>query len=260
MKKFFTLTALIIATTTFSQGIKLYKGTPDVGLTEVTNTIITEKIKDGVADINTKITVFNNGAKDNTYLVRRTLTNTTKQTDYYMGFCSGGLCYPNTEDPIFEMDKGSAFLLKTKAYIPESKIDTARYGISAHLETGLICEDHIVLYEIWSDSIPGDKAKVTIHYACATGIDEFDAGNISAAYPNPANNTVAIDYSLNSTPKNAKVVFYDMLGKTVKAAGVVNKEGTVKVNVEDLHSGFYFYTFIVDGKSTNTRKLVISAK
>ena len=51
-----------------------------------------------------------------------------------------------------------------------------------------------------------------------------------------------------------------MVGKIVKETELTDKKGTAKINVDDLNSGIYFYSFIVDGKAISTKKLVISSK
>jgi hypothetical protein len=83
-------------------------------------------------------------------------------------------------------------------------------------------------------------------------------GTIFPAYPNPSNGLITIDYTLKNTPKNAKIVFYDMVGKMVKETPIANQQGVAKINVADLQTGFYFYNFMVDGKTSNARKLIIS--
>jgi hypothetical protein len=121
------------------------------------------------------------------------------------------------------------------------------------------CGDHTIVYRIWDESNDKDFAEITVNYTCTTSIKEYDLGTISTAYPNPTNGLITIDYTLKNTPKNAKIVFYDMLGKVVKETPIANQQGVAKINISELHTEFYFYNFIVDGKTSNARKLIISA-
>jgi len=76
------------------------------------------------------------------------------------------------------------------------------------------------------------------------------------AYPNPATSIVNIDYALNSG--NAQVVFYNILGVSVHEQSLNGQTGTAKVNVSNFATGIYFYTIKVNGKSVETKKLIIS--
>jgi hypothetical protein len=51
-----------------------------------------------------------------------------------------------------------------------------------------------------------------------------------------------------------------MLGKMVKQLVLDEKQGVAKINVSDLNSGVYFYSFLVDEKAIVTKKLVVSTK
>ena len=75
-------------------------------------------------------------------------------------------------------------------------------------------------------------------------------------YPNPATSIVNIDYALNSG--NAQVVFYNILGVSVHEQSLSGQTGTAKVNVSDFATGIYFYTIKVNGKSVETKKLIIN--
>ena len=84
--------------------------------------------------------------------------------------------------------------------------------------------------------------------------------SIGNAFPNPSNMSVSVKYDINEFSNSGTIIFYDMLGKAVKEVALTDKKGTVKINVDDLNSGVYFYSFLVDGKAISTKKLVISNK
>ncbi len=79
-------------------------------------------------------------------------------------------------------------------------------------------------------------------------------------YPNPASSFVSMKYDVNEYAKSAKIVLFDMLGKEVKQLIIGDKQGVAKINVSDLSSGVYFYSFLVDEKAVVTKKIVISTK
>lgn len=90
--------------------------------------------------------------------------------------------------------------------------------------------------------------------------NEDNLSAISNPFPNPANSIVSMKYDINEFSEKGEIVFYDMLGKSVKEITLSDKKGTAKINVDDLNSGIYFYSFLVDGKAISTKKLVVSSK
>ena len=120
-----------------------------------------------------------------------------------------------------------------------------------------------VKYLFYDNTNSNDSVSVTVIYdVTATGVNELTkaGGTISNAYPNPANSLVSLKYDLNEFSKSGKIVFYDMLGKSVKEIALTDKQGIAKINVSEFNAGIYFYTFIIDDKEISTKKLVISSK
>ncbi len=89
---------------------------------------------------------------------------------------------------------------------------------------------------------------------------EFKKENISKVYPNPANNSVYIDFYLNNSGSNIAILFYNNLGQIVKKKAVNAIEGnnTFDVSTEDLNNGIYTIRIISDSKTiSNNIPLVI---
>jgi hypothetical protein len=55
----------------------------------------------------------------------------------------------------------------------------------------------------------------------------------------------------------AQILFYNAQGKLIQATGLTQKgKGSVNVFAQDLSSGMYTYTLVVDGKIIETKKMV----
>lgn len=80
------------------------------------------------------------------------------------------------------------------------------------------------------------------------------------AYPNPANNSTTITYSLNKSG-NVNIVITDIMGRTVKTmeqgSQVAGTSYNVNLSTSDLANGTYFYTLSVDGER-QTKKFVVN--
>ncbi len=91
-----------------------------------------------------------------------------------------------------------------------------------------------------------------------TGIDENGLTTaVSDIYPNPASSFANVDFHLNSTVKSAEIKIVNLVGKVVKTIPLNQKEGSVKVDLNNLSEGLYFYTVLVNGKIEKTKKLIV---
>ncbi|NVO03614.1 MAG: T9SS type A sorting domain-containing protein [Bacteroidetes bacterium] len=88
--------------------------------------------------------------------------------------------------------------------------------------------------------------------------NSVNKASFSNSYPNPANSYTKFNYNLPSTTNSAKFVLRNLLGATVKEYQINDLQGTVNVGTNDLKSGVYFYSFIVDDKIISTKKLVVN--
>jgi hypothetical protein len=85
---------------------------------------------------------------------------------------------------------------------------------------------------------------------------EYD---ISQNYPNPFNSMTNVKFQMSNTGF-AEIKMYDITGRMVKTLTNQRYDAGVyllKLDVKDLPSGIYFYTFKVNGNIIDTKKLVL---
>jgi hypothetical protein len=216
---------------------------------DISNTIFDVALPGNVSII-TEFYVTNTDLASHTYKCRRTVF--TVAADDSTRFCWGGLCY-NWPTNLSSQNLTVA---------PGDTMDFADFGFHAEFVSKMSTITRTVHYQFYDIANPSDSTGVTIRYNSTVGVDEMDkvGGTISNAYPNPANMSVSVKYDINEFSNTGTIVFFDMLGKEVKEVALSDKKGTAKINVDDLNSGIYFYSFMVDGKAISTKKLVISSK
>lgn len=165
-------------------------------------------------------------------------------------FCWGSGCYG--------VSTNTSPLLQSPTIAPSTAENTFVGDYKPHLNAG----STTIKYLFYDNANGTDSVSVTVVYSIATGINEPSkvSGTISAAYPNPSNSFVSIKYDMNEFSQKGKIVLYDMLGKAVKIMELTDKQGVSKINVSDLNSGIYFYTFSIDDKAIATKKLVVSSR
>lgn len=75
--------------------------------------------------------------------------------------------------------------------------------------------------------------------------------------PNPFNEFTVINYFIPETMQFAQIIFYNSLGAAIKIVDINDKgEGRLNVYGENLRSGMYSYSLIIDGKVCDTMKMI----
>ncbi len=75
--------------------------------------------------------------------------------------------------------------------------------------------------------------------------------------PNPFKDKTEITYSIPYYVHSATILFYDFSGKVLNSFDITHKgEGTLTVYGDDLASGIYSYTLLIDGAVNKTKKMV----
>lgn len=248
MKKILTSLFLISVTTySFGQSLRLYNGA-----TDITNTTITIPITANTSQAN-DIDIHNITSSPVNFKIRRTIVSPPLDSNCSVYFCTGITCYSPSTNAVYTGNNAVTLNGNTNL--------TGSQGLIAHFDVGPSCCDNTYIkYQAFVVGVTGDTATFTIHYSCASGINDLKkSGSISNAYPNPANSLIAINYEVNDNT-NGKIIIYDMLGKQVKEFTITDKQGIAKINVADLNAGIYFYSFVIDGKAIATKKLVISSR
>jgi hypothetical protein len=117
-----------------------------------------------------------------------------------------------------------------------------------------------ITYVFFDMNNVNDSVAVTVEFNAspATADNELPSEIcISSAYPNPAINTVCLDYNLPGAFNKASVVISNILGAQVKEVVLYNNSGKVQIPVSDLENGIYFYSVVADNQLVVTRKFVV---
>ncbi len=117
----------------------------------------------------------------------------------------------------------------------------------------------IVKYSFFDKDNPAVIDTVIVLYKLGyTGIDENGVKtSVSDLYPNPASSYVNVDFHLNGTVKSAEIKIVNLVGKVVKTAQITDRQGSMKLDIQDLSEGLYFYTVLINGKIEKTKKLIV---
>ena len=259
MKKIFT-TILLAASTTFIFGQSTLRILDHKGA-DITNTTITVKVAKGELNV-VELGIKNPTNKTILYKVNRTLVSgpVNEACGAALSFCTGIQCYPPNTDITWTPEDTSSIGAGVTYPNPDTSIKPLKYGITSdYTLCDNECNDLTVLYRVFKvEAGTKDTSYVTIKYSCTVGIKEEKAslGSISEAYPNPTSTEFALNYHINSTAKS-EIAIFDVCGKRIKEAKLVDREGTVKIGTAQFVPGIYFYSLIVNNQTVTTKKLIV---
>ncbi len=92
---------------------------------------------------------------------------------------------------------------------------------------------------------------------------QIDGSNLSKAQlgqnaPNPFNENTNVEYYIPESSINASVAIYDITGKMIKEVGIKNTgKGQLNLQLNNLPSGQYHYSLIVDGKIQDSKTMIL---
>ncbi|WP_221390825.1 T9SS type A sorting domain-containing protein [Dyadobacter sp. NIV53] len=116
---------------------------------------------------------------------------------------------------------------------------------------------NVVISDVEINSV--DK-KITSAEISAKSEEQLYVSNqitVSNIYPNPASEYVEIDYTISAGLRDAKLIFYNVLGSQMAEYSLNKSERKLRVNTSEMPTGLYFYQLALDGKKVATKKMLV---
>lgn len=138
------------------------------------------------------------------------------------------------------------------------------FDLSLDYNTGSMTGITRVSYTVYDINNTSDSIMLTLEYNVVNG--PASVGNttlikpsVSNPQPNPATGIFAINYKFGSTtPGDAKLIVYNMLGAAVLESEITSVEGTIRMDVSTLPAGVYFCTLSNNGRQLATKRLAVT--
>jgi hypothetical protein len=190
--------------------------------------------------------VTNNAGVTLSVLCRKIHTSVIPGTN--VSICWGGSCWDSTY-----------FVSNFPTVINASETVTEFAGhYKANGHTGI----SIVRYKFYDMNNSTDSISFFGKFigTSGVGINESNLLTSSDIFPNPADNATFLNYNITSEFTSAEIRIIDILGNKAQIIPLYDKAGKIKINTENLTSGIYFYSAIIDDKPVFTKKLIVRHK
>lgn len=153
----------------------------------------------------------------------------------------------NNNKTINQMDSTQLVFITDLAYACPSNYTTANAQAVLHLLYGTEFEECEEMVTRRSFSLIKDIVFT---------VPETNAW-IEDNFPNPFTDETMINYYLPAE-SNGSIVVTDMYGREISSFSLINGENTLIIKSQDWAPGVYSYSFIVDGKSLEHKKMIIT--
>lgn len=151
---------------------------------------------------------------------------------------------------------------KTEEYIIRIEPEQSYTLLQIALEAGLAAGVSSVKYVVFNKSNPSETMEMDLTFLVE---EKSKKENIYSSrfltlhdvYPNPVSEYAFVEYTLANDQVKAKIVLHNILGNPIDEYALTPSESKVKMRVDALNAGIYFYTLYVNNDGVVTRKLIV---
>jgi len=165
---------------------------------------------------------------------------TTSANTFSVASVCGNRCYLGTEATV------------DMAVEESNKLVSVHFKVPSSTENGTTENITIILHNNTTD-LDDLTFTLALTYESFEGIENVSIENISNAYPNPATNFANVNYSVEGS---AIIVLTDIMGREIMQQPV-SGNGSIILNVENLHKGIYLFGIRQGNKQSAMKKLVV---
>lgn len=151
---------------------------------------------------------------------------------------------------------------KIEDYILKVEPGQTLTNFQVALDAGLSAGESSVQYVVFNKSQPGQLLEFTLNYSVEEKSEKpniYDSRFITLhdVYPNPVTDNATVVYKILNDRVSARIRLHNLLGNVVADYELSPSDTQLRLRVDDLSEGIYFYTLYLEGESVVTRKLII---
>jgi len=182
----------------------------------------------------------------------KTITLIIRKVDAQIGstqknfFCLDNNCLDQkNEDYILKVDAGQTI-----------------NSFQVALEAGLVPAESTVRYVVYNKSHPAQIVEFVVNFSVEEKLEKQSLYtsrfiDLHDVYPNPVTDNAFVEYKMFNEQVKAKIIMHNLLGNPVGDYPLPFTENRVRIKVDELNAGIYFYTLYLDNEGVMTRKLIV---
>lgn len=211
------------------------------------NAIIVQEGTPDSVELITYLNVKNIGSKTIDVLCKKSQLSMLDSTE--VTICWAGACYP----PSYNISPNAQTI--TPGQTITEFVGHYTQAAFHHFKPG----ESVIRWVFYDKSNVNDSMSVTVKYTSyPLGVDDAKTklGMLSNAYPNPSAAHASFSYAIPSGV-TGEIIIRNLLGSTVYNAQLYSSNGKVTISTENLSDGIYFYSLVIDGRVSQTKKLIV---
>lgn len=116
-----------------------------------------------------------------------------------------------------------------------------------------------IRYVLYDNNNTADSAYIDVRFDNnPTSIESLSSSDVVLnAYPNPTSDNLTVTYDIKGEAQNASLSVFDVLGQEIISKNLNVNKGSVKLNLDAVNPGVYFYAIKVEGKSVRTERFIV---
>jgi hypothetical protein len=151
---------------------------------------------------------------------------------------------------------------KVEDYTIKVEPNQSVVSLQIALEAGLAHGNSSVKYIAFNKFNPSETYEFDLNFTVAEREEKqviYSSSDITLKeiYPNPVKDIAYIEYNLLDDRVKAKILIHNILGNSIEEYPLSADENRVKIRVDALTAGIYFYTLYLDNEGVITRKLIL---
>ena len=164
------------------------------------------------------------------------------ETGWEFSICDPSFCHPKgVSSGFFNLPTSTVNRIMNLHYYPNNNVGQSTVSV-----------------KLWENAYPGDFVILnwTGIVSPAVGIETKVETYLLSAYPNPAINSINIQFDLNTASGKNEILLYDISGRKIDSKVLSTDKGSIEFS-QNLNSGIYFYSLITNGESVMTNKVIM---
>lgn len=204
---------------------------------ESTDTTFYGNITDN--DFDSKFILYNDST--NSFPMSWTVESSDIETGWEFSICDPSLCHPvGASSGLFNLPTTNVNRIMNLHYYPNNNVGQSTVSV-----------------KLWENAYPNDFVILNwTGIVSSVGVETNLKTYLMSACPNPAINSINIQFDCNTLSDKNEIFLYDVSGRKIGSEVLTTSKGLIEFT-QNLNPGIYFYSLVSSGKAVMTNKVIL---